>query len=94
MCDAHNNKWIMIELFVSLIIGETKILLFSKFAIGNKVLWRSTKVVEGSWGAIACCWSLALQILGIMENQIEVECIFSLLGFWQGYANANLEPKT
>ncbi len=47
-----------------LIIGERKILLFSKFAIGNKVLWRFTKVVEGSWGTTSYCRILGLSNFG------------------------------
>ncbi len=49
--------------FVSSIIGETKILLFSKSTIGGKIFWKSikvtnTKVVEGSQGPISYHWIL------------------------------------
>jgi hypothetical protein len=57
-------------IFVFLIIGETKTLLFSKSTIGGKILWKSSKVVEGSQGPISYHWILC-QILGIVESRIE-----------------------
>ncbi len=34
--------------------------MFSKIAIDYKVLWRSIKVVESTWGVTSYCWILGL----------------------------------
>ncbi len=36
---------------------------------------------------------LVHQILGIVVSQIEVEHIFFIVGIWQGYGDADLEPE-
>jgi hypothetical protein len=61
MCDANN-------LFLT--IDALRTYMFSKLAIGCKVLWRSIKVVESTWNTISYCW-IYLEILGLVRIQIE-----------------------